>query len=122
MSDIMEDEDYVKLATELVRADAARVRSVPIMDSEDLFRLAVDAAKREAASLRGEWRPIKTCRIKDYTNVDLWLTIPSAGDGLRITESYRKNGQWVHLNRGREETIFEQYITHWMPVPKAPKR
>jgi hypothetical protein len=109
------------------------------------------------------WRPIKTCRVKDYQRVDLWMQWEANfttlyTDSFRIPDCWREGEKWFHMRpklkmhiagkpgRGAIETVgfisvedahlrggsvfikeeaaelSQQYITHWMPVPKAPKK
>lgn len=97
--------------------------------------------KRKNPSL--PWRPIKTAKHEMFTEIDLWIVIyPSArsmglGDSFRVTDAfwmdeqpmeYRKDSLrddwhegWFHNDGGRTKRLNEEYITHWMPIPKGPK-
>lgn len=77
------------------------------------------------------WRPIGTFRRRDRENVDLWLVIhPSPmsmgwGDSFRVPDAYRKDGRWFHMYGTpvpAETEIDMQYVTHWMPIPRPPRR
>jgi hypothetical protein len=77
-----------------------------------------------------DWRPIKTFRGPDYRMVDIWMQWGASAmtmgmaDAFRVVEAYRKNGKWVHrnpMNSFKEEELVHDYITHWMPTPKAPR-
>lgn len=72
------------------------------------------------------WQPIKTAPKQDYVEVDLWMQWGASpmtmgmADAFRVTEAYRKEGKWTHRHEGKEKALAEEYITHWMPIPKAP--
>lgn len=82
----------------------------------------VDGEERKAP-----WQPISTFNGLDYEEVDIWIQIYESprsmgfSDSFRIVEAYRKKGKWVHRQDGEEKELFSDYITHWMPIPIAPK-
>lgn len=89
------------------------------------------------------WHPIATARRRFLHEVDLWLKINSSprsmgmGDSFRVpnaywmdeqSKEYRENSSrddwhagWFHLLGGKHRRLDDQYITHWMPIPKGPK-
>lgn len=72
------------------------------------------------------WRPISTAP-EFPTEVDIWLVIQASplsfgmSDAFRVTEAYKKHGNWFHRCNGTEEELVSDYITHWMPIPKGPE-
>lgn len=78
-----------------------------------------------------EWRSIKSFRGKTSEfggpYVDLWLQIYASprsfgmSDAFRVVECWRKDGKWFHLQDGKAEELYGDYVTHWMPTPKAPR-
>jgi hypothetical protein len=76
------------------------------------------------------WRPIKTCRAGFREEVDLWMDIPASpmsmgmADSFRVPSAYRllDGKKWFHYQDGKEQELNSSYITHWMPIPKPPKR
>ncbi len=75
------------------------------------------------------WRKISPYRGPKWpTEVDLWLYVWASprsfgmSDSFRIPNAYKRNGKWFNLCNGNEEEIYADYITHWMPIPKEPKR
>ena len=72
------------------------------------------------------WRPIKTFRGPNRREVDVWMHIYASprsmgmSDSFRVTNAYKVNGKWFHLFNGKEEELYSDYITHWMPIPKPP--
>lgn len=44
-------------------------------------------------------------------------------DGVFVGEAYlNSNGKWIRYDRQDVEWFFESKITHWMPMPVAPKK
>ncbi len=89
------------------------------------------------------WRPIKTAKKAVLQEIDLWLIVHASpmsmgmGDSFRVpaaywmedqTEEYRNpsmrddhHAGWFHMDRDQHRRINDDYITHWMPIPKAPQ-
>ncbi len=69
------------------------------------------------------WRPIETFVGNDYERVDLWVDVWASprsmgmADAWRATDCWRQDGKWH--DKGGE--LYQHYITHWMPIPEAPK-
>jgi hypothetical protein len=74
-----------------------------------------------------DWKPIASFDQADAVFVDVWVDIPPApenymvGREYRITDAYRREGIWYSNPCGKESKITET-ITHWMPLPEAPKK
>jgi len=72
------------------------------------------------------WRQIDTFAGEDREKVDIWLHIYASPrsmgwhDGFRVIDAWRVDGKWFHYHEGREEELFLDYITHWMPIPAPP--
>lgn len=72
------------------------------------------------------WRPIKSCRIADGVEVDIWMKVYASpmsfgmGDSFRVVDAYRKDGKWFHRHEFQEKELRSDLITHWMPIPKDP--
>jgi hypothetical protein len=86
--------------------------------------LAANKGKEEGMSM-SEWNPISTA--PEYEKVDVWVQWePSAmtmgwGDAFRVTDAYRRGGQWFHhVDSGAEKEIRSEYVTHWMAPPQPP--
>lgn len=82
-----------------------------------------------------EWQPIETAP-KDGTRIDVWQYChnsewrPNPKDcgienGWRYADIYWEDGEWqqMHDNLGEGVSIeFKHHtISHWMPLPAAPK-
>jgi hypothetical protein len=78
--------------------------------------------------MESPWKPIKTFRLPDRHEVDIWLQAPASprsmgwADAWRVIEAYRINEKWFHRQDGKEMEIVTEYVTHWMPIPKPPPR
>ena len=92
--------------------------------------------------IKTPWRPIKTAKKAQLKEIDLWLTVHASplsmgiGDSFRVPAAYWMEEQaeeyrnpemrddyrsgWFHLDRSKHRRLNPEYITHWMPTPKAP--
>jgi hypothetical protein len=83
------------------------------------------SASRRATTER--WRPIATFRGADRHEVDLWMQVYASphsfgmSDAFRVVDAYRVEGKWFHRWQGKEQELYADYITHWMPKPKPPR-
>lgn len=79
------------------------------------------------------WRPISTYRRKGriHHEVDLWLVIHASplsmglADDFRVVDAFQKeDGTWWHfdLPSYKDKQIVTEYVTHWMPRPKTPRK
>ena len=82
-----------------------------------------------ATKPNGDWRPIN--KFKAGKNplprrVDVWLSVHASprsmgmSDSFRVTDAYRKNGKWCHMEGTAECELFADYITHFMERPRGP--
>lgn len=74
-----------------------------------------------------DWQPIETAPKDDFTEkVDLWLQIAASAlslgwsDSFRVVDAFRREGKWVHIQRGEFKEINSTLITHWALRPKGP--
>lgn len=44
-------------------------------------------------------------------------------DSFRVPEAWWQEStrQWVHLHEGKAQPLYTEYVTHWMPLPAAPR-
>lgn len=88
--------------------------------------------KRGKAVTKDVWRPIRTAPREVWVwnrHVDLWLTVRASplsfgiSDAWRVPDCWRERGRgpWGHMYNGKFEPLVQDYITHWMRVPKPPK-
>jgi hypothetical protein len=86
----------------------------------------------ETEMAKTPWRPIKTFRretsqFDEAKQVDLWIRIHASpmsmglSDSFRVTGCWQDRGTWFHYHEGKVKELTKHYITHWMPVPPAPK-
>lgn len=74
------------------------------------------------------WRPIKSYRGHDRREVDLWMQVYASprsfgwSDAFRVVDAYRVQGKWLHRHEGKEQELYADYITHWMPCPRPPAK
>lgn len=60
------------------------------------------------------WKPIETAP-KDGTEIDVWRDLNKE----RLTNAYWNDGKWCWRHYRYDEE--DDKITHWMPLPDAPK-
>lgn len=74
------------------------------------------------------WISIRKRVPEPGRRVDIWMEIYASprsfgmGDSFRVIEAWRENGKWFHRHEGKVKELYNDYVTHWMPMPKAPKR
>lgn len=78
-----------------------------------------------------KWKPINTApeTVWNWNAVDLWLTVPASprsmgmADAWRVPDCWKRGGDgpWCHQYQGAETELAQDYITHWMAIPKGPK-
>ncbi len=69
------------------------------------------------------WQPIETAP-KDGSKVDLWVIFENGGH--RVTDAYWTGNDRRGWMLGSDGYTQHQYttrpvVTHWMPIPEAPK-
>lgn len=75
-----------------------------------------------------EWQPIGTApeEVNSWKPVDLWLEIHASprsfgmSDSFRVTDCWKQGVKWVHKEGAETKELYQEYITHWMPLPKPP--
>ncbi len=74
-----------------------------------------------------DWKPIASFNEADGVVVDLWIEVPPDPEnyevrrGYRVTDAYRINGTWFCRPCVGQVKITAP-VTHWMPLPEAPKK
>lgn len=74
-----------------------------------------------------KWKSIKSAP-KDGTKIDLWIHIYASprsfgmADSFRTLDCWYQDGHWVHYHEGKVAELFDDYVTHWMPISPPPKR
>lgn len=77
---------------------------------------------------RNPWRPIKTYRGNEFRRVDLWVRIYQSprsfgmSDAFRVTDAWRQDSKWFHSHEGHKTELNADYVTHWMPLPRPPRK
>lgn len=86
-----------------------------------------------------DWRSIKTAprsesdnqAVAEFTveHVDLWLTVPASPSSFGMSDAWRvidcwqtSDGKWWHRDNSEVKELYGSYVTHWMSIPKPPKR
>lgn len=59
---------------------------------------------------------------RDGTKIDLYLHIYASprsmgmSDSFWVSECWWKDGQWVHQHRGKDEPLYTDYVSGWLPA------
>ncbi len=74
------------------------------------------------------WKPISSYRGEDRHEVDLWIEIHASpasmgfADAFRVINAFKTDGKWFHYEGGHQKELRAEYITHWMPSPRPPRK
>lgn len=75
-----------------------------------------------------EWISVAKRRPPQRKEVDVWMDIYASprsfgmGDSFRVVEAWRVGDQWFHRQNGKEMELYADYVSHWMPIPKSPRK
>jgi hypothetical protein len=69
------------------------------------------------------WKSIKKFDRPDGERVDVWMYIYASprsfgmSDAFKVERAWREKRKWFHLHNGEPTELYNNYITHWSPIP-----